>query len=71
MEKGTKPPSRRVLNGFSQWHPVATDLKSEGKAQTVTGDGVAEMHTGPMYLSVYVSLCTAPKSSLFSWLRHF
>lgn len=70
MEKGMKPSSRSVLNGFSQWHPVAPDLKTEGQAQTVMGDGVLEMQTGPVYFGVYVSLCTSHKSSLFSGLRH-
>lgn len=55
MEKGMKPSSRSVLNGFFLWHPVAPDLKTEGKAQTVMGDGVPQMQTGPMYLGVYVS----------------
>lgn len=71
MEKGMKPSSHRVLNGFSQRHPVAPDLKTEGKAQTVTGDKVAEAHTGPVYFGVYVSPCMYLKSSLFSWPLHF
>lgn len=62
MEKGMQPSSCSVLNGFSQWHPVAPDLKTEGKAQTVMGDRVPEMHTGLMYLGVYVSPAHLPRA---------
>lgn len=68
MEKGRKPSSHSARDGFSRWHPVAPDLKTEGKPQTVMGDGAPEMHKRLMYLCVYVSPCTSPTSTLFSWL---
>lgn len=33
MEKGRAVSPHSVLNGFSQWHPVAPDLKADGRRQ--------------------------------------
>lgn len=55
-EKGRKPSSHSVLDRFSQWHPVATDLQIQRKHQTVMGDKATEMHTEPTYLCLCLAL---------------